>query len=83
MIEVIAICGLVFGVIGLCIGIFALIEVKALMKSTHSVQYVDPFKDEPQKYEEAGFEVLDKKTREKLEDESDLFDDETNFQEMQ
>lgn len=83
MILSISICGFVFGVLALILSIYNLIEVKAMQKSTHNIQFVDPIKEDTTKYDEAGFEILDKKTREKLEDESDLFDDETNFKEMQ
>ena len=78
-----ALTGLIFGVIGLVIGICAFIEVKALKRSTHTIQYIDPPTGKDIDYDEEGFEILSKKTREKLEDESDLFDDETNFSEMQ
>jgi len=71
-----ALVSLVIGSLAMVVALLSYIEIKAMQKSTHQIQYVYPDQ------QEGGFESLDKKTREKLEDESDLFDDETNFEEM-
>lgn len=41
---ILAICGFVFGIIGLCVALIAVVKVIAMEKSTHSIQYmpVDP-----------------------------------------
>jgi len=83
VISVLAICGMIFGTIGLVIALIALLEVKAMQKSTHTIQYVEPKADKGLKYDDDGFEILSKKTRAKLEDDGDIFDDETTFGEMQ
>jgi len=78
LLELLAIVGFVFGIIGTLLSIISYIKVEALVRSTHTIQYVDPTVEKDEK----GFEVIDKKTREKLEDESDLWDAEDNFEEM-
>lgn len=40
--NVFELSALVFSVLGLGIGIFALIEVKAMQRSTHQVQFINP-----------------------------------------
>lgn len=51
--------------IGFAIGVYCLIEVKALKQSTHSVQYVEaPYPGT--KTDENGFEELDEEVKGKL-----------------
>ena len=56
---------------------WALIELRAMQKSTHSLQYVDMPEPTGVKQDESGFETLTDKQREEIADEDDLFGDET------
>jgi hypothetical protein len=68
---------LIIGSIAMIVALLSYVDVKAMQKSTHQIQYVYPNEGDSDQ-----FENIDKKTRAKLEDESDLFDDETNFGEL-
>jgi hypothetical protein len=83
LIQALVIVACIFGILAFCLSAWAIIEVKAMQKSTHTFQPIHVADDGKIEIDEDGFEVLNKKTRQKLEDESDLFDDETNFGEMQ
>jgi hypothetical protein len=56
----------VFSVMSFLIAILAMIEVRAMQKSTHSVQYVplDPPKDVAR--DQNGFEVISEKTKQAM-----------------
>ena len=46
MVAVLGICALIFSVIALVIAAIALIEVKAMARSTHQVTFLDPTKQD-------------------------------------
>ncbi len=70
----IGIAALVFALIGFALGIVAVVQVEAMKRSTHKIQYVDPWKTE---MEEAfgdtapEFEPVTKKRKEELKAKSD------------
>ena len=57
---------------------YLIIELRAMQKSTHNIQYIDPFdRDEGTIVDEEGFEELTPKEKKELSDDDDLFGDET------
>lgn len=66
----------IFSIGGWALATWALIEVKATQRATHTFQYIDPPAVEGTK-DEAGFETLTEKQKREMFSEDDLFGDET------
>lgn len=50
----------IFGLISMAVAFFALVEVKAMQRSTHQVAFIDPSKQEFEKMTEDTKKVLEK-----------------------
>ena len=69
---------IIISFLALCVSIVNYIDNKALQKSTHTLQYVDPQQMLGTETDEQGFEKVTDKVKEKFQiEEDDLFGDDT------